>query len=253
VKTSVIIPVYNREAFIETALRSLLRQCDDADLDIIVVNDGSTDRTAEIVSTISAREKCVRLIRQPQTGVASARNNGLAHVPHDAELVTFLDSDDISVSGRFAAEVPLFREDPALALTYSLMTLADDIDEEQLRPTAQSHTCTVRGISLTTSIFRKSAIEHLSGFDETLKQAEDMDYLVRFLERHPKYRLLDNVSIIYRKHPGNTTKDTAQAKRDFLKVLLMSAQRRRRDPSIGNIPRFFDTSALNEEQHAPLR
>jgi glycosyltransferase involved in cell wall biosynthesis len=253
-KTSVIIPVHNREKFIATAIRSLLRQRGDVDLDIIVVDDGSTDRTTEIVTALSRDAPCIRLFRQPKAGVARARNAGLAQVPADAELVTFLDSDDISVAGRFAAEVPLFREDPTLEMAYSMMTLADDVDDATFTPKPTATTCTLRGISLTTALFRTSTINSLGGLDESFRQAEDWEFLLRFFERSSAYRLLDNVSIIYRRHGANTTCDVLENRRLVRRALLLSAQRRRRDPSLLSIPNIFDIGALySDENYAPLR
>ena len=252
-KVSVIMPVYNRETYIGSAIRSILRQRDAADLDIIVVDDGSTDGTNRAVRSASEGTACLRLIHQPHKGVSAARNNGLAHVSSDSELITFLDSDDISVAGRFAAELPLFRDEPLLALTYSRMTLTNEIDENTLLPGENAHTCTVRGISLATAIFRKQAIDSLGGFNEGLVQSEDWDFLLRFFEMRQKHLMLEHVSILHRRHPGNATKDRAESMRNYLRVLLLSTRRRRLDPSLGSLPRFFDVSELFDDVNAPLR
>src|SRR5690606_9764728 len=97
---------YNREAFIATAIRSLQRQRADADIDIVVVDDGSTDATAKIVARLAEEDPALRLIRQPRSGVARARNTGLDNIHADAELVSFLDSDDACAAGRFGRELP---------------------------------------------------------------------------------------------------------------------------------------------------
>ena len=244
-KVSVIIPVFNREAFIGSALRSLLRQRDAADLDIIVVDDGSTDSTATIVREMAAEAPCIRYAAQENMGVTKARNAGLKLLAPDAEFVTFLDSDDISPAGRFAKDLAYFEADESLDLTYGLMTLADRIDDAALDMAPGGEGITVRGISLTTAIFRRSAIEPLNGFDEEFSQAEDLDFLLRLFERHPKYVLSDTVAILYRQHPGNMTKEAkAETRREFLKAMLRSAQRRRRDPTLGNIPQVFDLQNL---------
>jgi glycosyltransferase involved in cell wall biosynthesis len=252
-KTSVIIPVHNRENFIGAAIRSLLRQRGAAELDIIVVDDGSTDDTAQIVEAMGRGDACIRLFRAPKSGVARARNIGLANVRDDAHLVTFLDSDDISVENRFALEVPLFCKDPELEMTYSLMTLADVIDDDQLMPAPEATTLTLRGISLTTALFRKSAVEKIGKIDEGFQQAEDWDFLLRFFERSDRYRVVDNVSVIYRRHPGNTTLDREEGHRDFMRATLLSAQRRRKNPSLRSIPNIFNLNDLNEGRYESLR
>ena len=101
-KLAVIVPLYNRQRMIVPAIRSLLRQSDAADLDIIVVDDGSTDESATVVRDIAQKERCVRLISQKNMGVTGARNTGLKNLSDDTKLVTFLDSDDISPAGRIA-------------------------------------------------------------------------------------------------------------------------------------------------------
>ncbi len=248
-KVSVIIPVFNREKYIASALRSLLRQRDAADLDIIVVDDGSTDGTAAIVHQIMTEAPCIRYTRQRNMGVTKARNAGLSLLRPETELVTFLDSDDVSPQGRFAADLALFKADPSLDLTYGLMTIVDRIDEAALHPPADCERITVRGISLTTAIFRRSAIEPLNGFDEEFSQAEDFDFLLRLFERRPRYLLSDTVAIFYRRHDENMTNKQEETRRQFLKAMLRSGQRRRRDPTLGAVPSMFDLRNLTASRN----
>jgi glycosyltransferase involved in cell wall biosynthesis len=253
VKVSVIIPVYNRERFIRPAILSLLRQRDEADLDIIVVDDGSTDGTSAVVSELAGAAPNIRMVHQAQSGIARARNTGLDHIHPEADLVTFLDSDDISVKGRFAAVLPLFEADAGLALTYSLVTVTDAIDELSYLPAPDGRTCTVRGISLAAATFRRRAIATIGRFDEDLKQSEDLDYLLRFFELSLGYRLVDNISVLYRRHGENTTRAREEARRLFCLAVLRSTQRRRRAGNPAPIPKFYDFTELLKPQNAALR
>lgn len=90
-KYSVIIPAYNAEDTIERCLQSLLIQKRE-DVEIIVVNDGSTDKTADIINNIAATNKTVVCLHQANGGVSNARNNGLTHAT--GTYITFVDSDD---------------------------------------------------------------------------------------------------------------------------------------------------------------
>jgi glycosyltransferase involved in cell wall biosynthesis len=252
-KVSVIIPVYNRELYIRTAILSLLRQGDDADLDIVVIDDGSTDRSPAIVSELASAAPNIRLIRQSNGGIARARNAGLDHIHPDAELVTFLDSDDVSVEGRFAKELPLFQADADLALTYAMVTITDAVDDLSFAPAPDALACTVRGINLGIAMFRRQTIAALGRFDEDLKQSEDLDYLLRFFELSLKYRFLDNVAMLYRRHGENTTKAREEAQRHFRLALLRSTQRRRRAGNTGSVTKFYDFTELLDDRYASLR
>jgi glycosyltransferase involved in cell wall biosynthesis len=253
-KVSVIIPVFNRERYIGSALRSLLRQRHAADLDIIVVDDGSTDGTAAVVRSIMEDAPCVRYFAQANMGVTNARNAGLRLLLPETAFVTFLDSDDISPEGRFEKDLAHFKADPLLDLTYGLMTLVDQVDDAALAPSPGCAGTTVRGISLTTAIFRRSTIEPLNGFNEEFAQAEDLDFLLRLFERRPRYVLSDTVAILYRQHPGNMTNGREEMRREFLKAMLLSAQRRRRDTTLGGIPNIFDLRNLTASRdRVPLK
>jgi len=252
-RVSVIMPAYNRAALLPAALGSLLRQRHEAELDIIVVDDGSTDGTEAVLQDFARRYGEVRYTRQEHAGVARARNHGRSLLPDAADLVTFLDSDDVAVAGRFALEMPWFEGDPQLALTYSQITLTDAIDDLLFRPAAGAKTCTVRGVSLSTALFRKSALDALGPFDERLEQHEDQDLLYRFFESGQKFQMLDHVSVLYRRHAGNTTRDHQEAMRNLLRVLALAIQRRRADPSLGALPRFFDVATLFEAENAWTR
>jgi len=240
VKLSVIVPVHNRERYVVSALRSLVRQRDAADLDIIVIDDGSTDGSAEAVRSMMGENPCIRLFRQENMGVARTRNAGLRQLPADAEFVSFLDSDDISLAGRFKTDLARFDANPTLELTYSLMTLADRIDDARLEPAIDSRTMTVRGISLSTAVFRRSLVEQTGQFDEEFEQSEDTDYLLRVFEKGPNYELLDAVAIYYRRHAGNLTKEHSGRVRNHLLAIHKSMRRRKADPSLREAPAIFE-------------
>lgn len=234
------MPVYNRERYVVPALRSLVRQRDAADLDIIVIDDGSTDGSAEAVRSMMVEYPCIRLFRQENMGVARARNAGLRQLPADAEFVSFLDSDDISLTGRFKTDLARFGASPGLELTYSLMTLVERIDDERLEPAVDSRTMTMRGISLSTALFRRSLVERTGQFDEEFEQAEDTDYLLRVFETGPNYELLDNVAVYYRRHAGNITKEHDSRVRNHLRAIHKSMRRRKADPSLCEVQGIFE-------------
>jgi glycosyltransferase involved in cell wall biosynthesis len=105
---SCIVPVFNGERYLAEALDSVLGQTYRA-LEVIVVDDGSTDGTPAVVRTFGARVRCVT---QPNAGLAAARNRGLAAAT--AELVAFLDADDLWLPEKIACQMERFRAHPEL-------------------------------------------------------------------------------------------------------------------------------------------
>ncbi|MEO5759659.1 MAG: glycosyltransferase family A protein [Mesorhizobium sp.] len=237
---SVIMPVHNRERYVVSALRSLLRQSGDADLDIIVIDDGSTDGTSDAVRALARETSCIRLFQQANQGVAKARNAGLEQLLPATQYVSFLDSDDISPAGRFKADLACFTADPALELTYSLMSEVDAIDDDALEPAANCRSVTTRGIYLGAGIFSRRLVDRTGGFDDALIQAEDIDYLLRVFESGPRFALPDTIAIYYRHHPGNMTKQRDVKRREYLRAIQKSMRRRKADPSLRPVEGVFE-------------
>ena len=97
-KLSFIVPVYNVEEYLEGCIDSLLNQgLEDQEYEILLVDDGSTDRSSAICDGYAARYANIRVIHQENRGLAEARNTGLNHV--DSEYICFLASDDALLIG----------------------------------------------------------------------------------------------------------------------------------------------------------
>ena len=114
-RVSVIIPAYNAAAFIDEALRSVLDQ-DYPNLEVIVIDDGSTDETAERLAAYASQALC---IHQPNSGgyVGAARNAGMARAT--GEYLAFLDADDIMLPGRIRRQVDFLSTHPEVGLVFS--------------------------------------------------------------------------------------------------------------------------------------
>jgi len=241
-KVSVIMPVYNRERYVGTALRSLLRQRADADLDIVVVDDGSTDGSRDVVRSFIDAGGPIRLVVQDNRGVTRARNTGLRNLLPETGFVSFLDSDDVSPAGRFAADLPLFA-DAGVEFVYGRICLVDLIDDATMEPLAEGRRETVRGIQLAASIFRRDYLERIGEFDEDFRQAEDTDLLFRAFEQRSNAVLSDTIGVYYRQHPGGMTSDRREGRREFLKAVTRSALRRRRNPALSDLQAIFGGAA----------
>jgi len=107
---SVVIPAYNQAAFLRETLESVLQQAGE-EVEVIVVNDGSTDATLDVIAGFAGRVRCVT---QPNAGLAAARNRG--HREARGEFVAWLDSDDLCEPGRLALQMEVLRRHPEVGL-----------------------------------------------------------------------------------------------------------------------------------------
>lgn len=114
-RVSVIMPAWNAAGTIERSIASVLTQ-DHADLELVVVDDGSTDSTAELVTRLAAADARVRVVRQANAGVAAARNAGIA--ASSGRYLAFLDSDDWWYPGKLRLQLEGMRANGAL-ISYS--------------------------------------------------------------------------------------------------------------------------------------
>jgi glycosyltransferase involved in cell wall biosynthesis len=237
-RVSVIMPTLNGERHIEAALRSLLRETQ-VQLDIIVVDDGSTDQTAEIVRRLSLSNRCIRLISGSHGGVSSARNTGLAAVPPKNDFVTFLDCDDLNVPGRIGRQLGILLGHPGLRFVIGLLQLFEAIDEERCIPLPGSRTMRLRGVSLTSVLFAKDVFEQLGGFCEDMQSGEDVEFILRLLEARIPYSCEDEVAVMYRRHQNNMTNDTAKTRRGLADAIRRSLARRRVGGSVTGLGDLF--------------
>lgn len=182
-RVSVIIPTYNRAPTLKRAIQSVLAQTY-ADFELLVVDDGSTDQTEDLVRRIG--DPRIRFIAQPRNmGVAAARNRGLAE--SRGALIAFLDSDDLWAPRKLARQVALFERSPLrVGLVYTGVETMDEagvrsVDTPRLRGdafTALLHGNAIHGGGSNVMI-RREAAEAAGGFDESLPAIEDYEYWLR--------------------------------------------------------------------------
>ena len=179
-RVSVVIPTYNRAGFVREAITSVLRQ-DYPDIELIVVDDGSHDNTAAVVSGFGP---AVRYLWQENRGVSAARNRGVATTTGD--LIAFLDSDDLWLPSKVSAQVAYFEARPEAQACH-----ADEIwirhgvrvNERRIHRKqdgwqflASLPRCL---ISPSTIMIRRALWDRLGGFDENLPACEDYDLWLR--------------------------------------------------------------------------
>lgn len=241
---SVVMPAFNAARFIGAALASLLQERGRVDLDIIVVDDGSTDGTRDIVAGMVAQAKEIRLLANPGKGIGAARNTGLRNLAPDCTFVTFHDADDISRAGRIERQSRRLIEDPSIDALYGLVQLFSAQDGAGLPPAAEGPAKIVRGPYLQSAMFRPNVLRRVGFFDETYRQGCDSDYFLRLVDGDFRIVLEDEVAAYYRRHDANVTLDAEEMKREFMRASLSWAVRRRMKRK-GPLPAIFAEMFLN--------
>lgn len=216
---SVVIPVFNGERFIGEAIKSVLGQSV-GDLECIVVDDGSTDGTRELLSQIPG----IRVIEQANRGVSAARNIGAEASRGD--LIAFLDADDVWLRSKLARQVPLF-EDEDVQMAYCGLRLVDERldpirDVPGLPPEAAfENTILMRSGTMSvaaTGVFTREAFEKLGGFDERMSTSADADLGCRaYLSGSIAY--IEDCLYLYRTHNAQMHSNLEATGRDMSLLL----------------------------------
>lgn len=183
---SVVIPAYNCEEYIKKTLKSIISQTY-TEIEIIVVNDGSTDKTSKIVKDMCKDYNIIKLVTQNNSGQATARNKGISLAK--GEFIAFCDSDDEWAPNKLEMQIPLFN-DSDVGLVYSDIHVLDDETNMEIdfkRPTSMQLR---RGMVLkyllkdnfvahSSIIIRKSCFVKSGIFNENVKRSDDWDMLLR--------------------------------------------------------------------------
>jgi glycosyltransferase involved in cell wall biosynthesis len=216
---SLVMPAYNAERFIGEALESALSQTYEP-VEVIVVDDGSNDRTAEIATTHG-----VRLIRQEHRGEAAARNAGLANMR--GEYWTVFDADDVMPPERLERQVSHLEQHPELGMVLGLTQAF--VTPGEPRPSHWNPewdngpfpACTG------TMLARHEVAALVGPYDEQRRMSPDFEWMTRAMELGVAAGESDAVMLHYRIHPGNATADRAAVASAMLGVLRESLTRRR--------------------------
>jgi glycosyltransferase involved in cell wall biosynthesis len=213
-KVDIIVPAYNAATYLTAALESVLEQTY-SDWRILLVDDGSTDRTAEIAREFA--QKCgrkMKIISQENSGLSAARNAALREA--SAEFIALLDADDIWLPGRLEKSVASVEGKSGIGLSYGSITYIDQQGMTQGTPlleTRDAEGWIARGIytrelnlPCPTILFRRECIEKVGFFDETLRAAEDRDLWLRIALQYQVARIPDVIAL-YRISSGSMSTD----------------------------------------------
>ncbi|HET6363083.1 MAG TPA: glycosyltransferase [Gemmatimonadota bacterium] len=216
---SVIIPVYNGARFIAEAVQSIVAQ-EYGSIEIIVVDDGSTDETAEIVACL---DRDVRYVFQENAGPGAARNRGIRDASGD--LIAFLDADDLWASGSLQLLVNSLLEDRGLDVVHGYARLFKDgesnsgmdfINPDEVFP-----------YYIGAGLYRRRAFERVGLFEEELRFSEDTEWYGRAAELGLRIARLEGITLLVRRHENNMTRGKTMADLQMLRVFKLMLDRRR--------------------------
>jgi glycosyltransferase involved in cell wall biosynthesis len=209
-RITALIPTYNSERYIRDTVDSVLAQTYPVH-EVIVVDDGSTDRTQEVLASYGDR---IRYIRQANAGPPVARNTGLAHATGD--WIALLDSDDLWVPKKLESQMDYIERHPSCGLVYTDMKTFDDagIIEESVKitrnlklPSGNIFPEMFAETLFQTSavLIRKSCIDAVGGFDTELRMGDDYELFLR-ISRHYELGYVDEPVVLYRQHATQGTR-----------------------------------------------
>jgi glycosyltransferase involved in cell wall biosynthesis len=206
---SVVIPTYNSGAYVLDALVSALEQTY-PHVEVIVVDDGSTDNTRQLLEPYRDR---IAYVYQSNRGLSGARNAGISHASGD--WIAFLDADDVWLPDKLQRQVDRLRDLPEAGLVHTdAAYLLGRTGRLQARPTptppfeGDCHLQLFGGnrIVVSSVIVRREWLERCGVFDESLRQAEDYDCWMR-LAPHIAFAFVPETLVLYRLHDSNMSKD----------------------------------------------
>lgn len=218
---SVVIPCYNSAAFVGQAIHSALQQTYHS-VEIIVVNDGSTDRFDAAVAPFAAR---ITIISQPNRGVSAARNQAIAACR--GEFIAFLDADDCWLPGKLAAQLAVFHASAEVGFVHS-ERVAIDADGRQVSAPSRWPRARMQGsclaallegnsIAVSSVVVRRQVLGD-ERFSPDVSSAEDWDVWLRLAAR-TQFAYLAEPQMQYRLHDSNASKNLGRMRRDELRII----------------------------------
>lgn len=218
---SVIIPVYNGEKTIRETIESVLNQTF-KDLELLIINDGSTDSTLEVIS--SCKDSRIKVFSYPNAGVSPSRNSGIFHAV--GEYISFMDADDLWTPDKLEFQLKALQENPQAAVAYSWTQCIDESGQFSRRGSHISCAGDVYAKLLlidfiesgSNPLIRKSALTEVGGFDESLTHSEDRDLWLRLAARY-HFVAVPSPQILYRVSRSSASANVLRMEEGCLKFV----------------------------------
>jgi glycosyltransferase involved in cell wall biosynthesis len=216
----VIIPVYNGERFISQAINSALEQTWKK-LNIIVVDDGSTDNSVAIVNDYVKQYSNIKLICKAHSGISATLNAGLAN--STAPYVAFLDADDIWHAEKLEKQIQKLTTEYAEAC-FCLIQEFENFDETIAKPTFRARPQIMKGYSKTCLLTRRAIFDKIGIFDEAMP-IDFVEWMSRAIRADIKVKMIEEVLTYRRVHNTNTS--AGVKKNAFLDIIKTHIDKKR--------------------------
>lgn len=220
---SCIVPVFNGEKYVGEAIESILRQTY-PDVEVTVVDDGSTDGTPEVLASFGAR---IQVHRQENQGPSLARNLGLEE--SRGAFVAFLDADDIWVDDKIESQLARFQASPDLELCSGHIKSfwIPELEHERAQLEDHPYHREKPMFSPCTILARRELFARVGGFDPSLRNGEDTDWFIRMMRSGTRYDTLPRLLVHRRQHTSNLTRKVKPSHDRMLELLKRSLDRNR--------------------------
>lgn len=226
-----VIPAYNAAEFLSATIQSVIDQSF-INWELLVVDDGSTDDTADVVRQFCAQDARIKLISKENGGVSSARNRGAQEAT--AELVAFLDADDRWLPDKLAVHVDYVTSHPDSGVSFGRVELieADGATtgkltnniSQQLSP--EDFFYTNPTVTTSNMVIRKAIFLEMDGFDKTMQYNEDVDLLLRIaLQGSVTIDAIDQVLVQYRLHTSGLSSTLLKMEEGWITLMDKAAKR----------------------------
>jgi glycosyltransferase involved in cell wall biosynthesis len=221
-EVAVVIPVHNGERYLGEAVESALSQTL-APANVVVVDDGSEDATPDVVSRFRSR---VDYVRQDRGGAASARNRGVAMTT--ADLIAFLDADDVWLPDKLQRQVEALPQDEAAVMVFgSVVQFASPDLDDLSRAALQFNSDPMPGLCASTLLLRRRDFMHAGWFDPKLALGDFVEWYARARDAEIGEVALNAVVCRRRLHQNNMSRRLRPDWGDYAKVLKGILDRRR--------------------------
>ncbi|HEY6918467.1 MAG TPA: glycosyltransferase [Tabrizicola sp.] len=235
---SVLMPVYNCDAYVQAAIDSILTQSF-RDFEFIIIDDGSKDGTAAIVKAAAARDPRIKVISRENRGIVPSLNEALEVAT--GELVARMDGDDISLPDRFRKQVDYLAAHPDCGLVGTqIMFMDPDGRPIAPMPNPLDHEGIVQtmldgseSVSHPTVLFRTAVARSIGGYSNQYKHAEDIDFFLRMAEA-TRVANMPDLLLHYRQHAKSIgrTQTEAQAEAHYRAICDAAARTGRPKPAL---------------------